>query len=126
MALQYVSDELRADISIVRAAFKASRGRALCFASKSAVLYVLASNANALKYTSEVMKNDPEIVMAAIRGGTSWQKGEALKFASPELRANKEVRERLPPPPPPPPFLLTPLQMLPSSFEFISISLLRT
>ena len=72
MALQYVSDELRADISIVRAAFKASRGRSLCFASKSAVLYVLASNANALKYTSEVMKNDPEIVMAAIRGGTSW------------------------------------------------------
>ena len=106
MALQYVSDELRADISIVRAAFKASRGRALCFASKSAVLYVLASNANALKYTSEVMKNDPEIVMAAIRGGTSWQKGEALKFASPELRANKEVRERLPPPLPLPSFSL--------------------
>ena len=68
MALQYVSDELRADISIVRAAFKASRGRALRFASKSAVLYVLASNANALKYKSAKEQKEPvrECVLIAV------------------------------------------------------------
>ena len=89
MVLEHAAPYLRADLSFVRAAYAQSRGAAVRFAATEAVLQIVAKNASALKYASMAHQNDAEIVLTALKGGTSWQKGEALKFAAAELRGDK-------------------------------------
>ena len=89
MVLEHADISLRSDISFVRAAYTQSRGAAMRFATTEAVLQIVARNASALKYASMAHRCNATIVMTALKGGTSWQKGEALKFASAELRGDK-------------------------------------
>ena len=50
----------------------------------------MSEDSRALKYASEELKNDPDIVLAAVT-----QDGRALQFASEELRRNPEFVKKL-------------------------------
>jgi len=90
-ALDYASEELKADMEVVLAAI-AQNGCALDYASKELkgdkefVLAAVAQNGCALAYASKELKADKEVVLAAVA-----QNGYALMYASKELKGDKEV-----------------------------------
>jgi hypothetical protein len=53
---------------------------------KEIVLAAVKSSGEVLEYVSDELRNDPEIVLAAVS-----QNGAALKFASEEMKNNKEI-----------------------------------
>ena len=65
-ALEFASDELRADREVVLAA--------------------VSQHGFALQYASDALRDDAEVVLAAVK-----MDGVALKFASDELRGDREV-----------------------------------
>ena len=115
-ALQWASDELKADREVVLAAV-AEDGSALQYASEAlredreVVLAALAQDGSALQYASEALRADREVVMAAVvQDGLALrrapvqlkadrelvlaavvQDGLALEYASPQLKADREV-----------------------------------
>ena len=90
LALQYVSDTLKADKEIVMAAVQ-QNGLALQYASdtlkadKEIVMATVQQDGLALQYASNTLKEDKEIVMAAVR-----QNGHALVYVS-KLQAGRAI-----------------------------------
>jgi hypothetical protein len=86
-ALQYASEELKADREIVVAAVKRD-GLALGYVSEGfkddieIVLAAVQQNGLALQYASEELRNDRKVVLAVIQ-----QNEEALMYAPEELQA---------------------------------------
>jgi len=93
-ALQYASEELRANKEIVLAAIKKAEypGWALKYASeelranKEILLEAVKNDGEALNFASEELRANKEIVLAAVNVN-----GDVLEYASKELQADKEV-----------------------------------
>jgi len=99
-ALQWASDELRADREVVMVAMTQA-GYALQWASdelradREVVMAAVAQNGAALLFASAELRADREVVMAAVA-----QNGDALRLASAKLRTDPffvwlKARERL-------------------------------
>ena len=91
MALAFASRELRSDSTVVRTAVSQS-GCALQFATKkqrsdrrTARLAAL-NNGLALQYAGATLRNDEDVAISAIS-----QNGDALQFASVTMRSNRDV-----------------------------------
>ena len=90
-ALEFASDEIKADREVVATAV-AAHGHALrCAAAelradRDVVGAAVARNGGALQYASAAVRGDHTVVLAAVR-----QDGEALAYASAALRDDREV-----------------------------------
>ena len=91
LALEYATQELKADKEVVLQAV-AAHGLALEYATqelkadKEIVLQAVAANGWALQYATQELKADKEIVLQAVA-----VRGWALEYAAQELKADKEV-----------------------------------
>jgi hypothetical protein len=91
-ALRYASSDLRDNVKVVLEAVSQD-GSALKFASPNLqanvdiVMAAVRKNWRALRYASSNLQDDRDVVTAAVL----QHKGLAMKYASPELRANEDM-----------------------------------
>ena len=92
-ALQFASPQLQADVDVVVMAVQ-NKGRAIEFAqrdfrnNKKVAIEAAKQDPSCLKFISPTLLNDRDVVMTACQNDST---GEALKWASLELRGDKQI-----------------------------------
>merc|ERR1712187_139535 len=85
-ALQYASEELRADHECISKACSMSIDALKCVLDRTYVIALVTEDGRKLQYASSAMRKDKDVVLAAVRS-----RGGAIQYADFSLQMDRDV-----------------------------------